>query len=58
MEPNRENDEQPDVWPYAWHRTPPLRERIRESLSGGGVVVWLAIASIVLLVIAIHLGAV
>ncbi len=57
MEPNRENDEQPDVWPYAGHRTPTLRERIRESLSGDAVIVLLAIASIVLLVIAIHLGA-
>ncbi len=57
MVPNRANDEQADVWPYAWHRTPTLRERIRESLSGGAVVVLLAIASIVLLVIAIHLAA-
>ena len=51
MGPNRENDEHPDAWRYAWHRTPTLRERIWSFLSSGVVFLVLGIAAIVMLLV-------
>ena len=49
MGPNRQNDQHPDAWHYAWQRTPSLRERIWEFLSSGVVLLVLGIAAIVML---------
>jgi hypothetical protein len=49
MGPNRQNDQHPDAWYYAWQLTPSLRERIWEFLSSGVVLLVLGIAAIVML---------
>ena len=56
MGPNRENNQHPDAWGYAWHRTPSLRERILDFLSSRLVFLVLAIAAIVMLTVAVGLA--
>ena len=56
MEPNRENDKHPDVWHYAWQRTPSLRQRIWDLLSSGAVFLVLGLAAIVLLTVKLGLA--
>ena len=51
MGPNRQHDEHPNAWHYAWQRTPTLRERIWDFLSSGVVFLVLGIAAIVTLTV-------